>query len=252
MRALALFILLLVSSQLLGPAHASGGKPKFGPNAVPLLERTTYLREASAPDFWKLDLFYVSQQTSSGCSVASITMAINFLLGLPGGTEERIVTQTLLLTKIGNAGWASDVAEGGSGVTFAEFVSVVHESLAAFRLQDHVVEIVRPVDDSPETLASLRQTLSANEAGNQDIVLVYFDQGVLTGVWDGPHISPIAAYDQETRQVLIMDVDREWYVPYWTSDSKLLEAMRRPAPAEHGWLAGETGGLVWIKPRSSP
>jgi hypothetical protein len=24
--------------------------------------------------------------------------------------------------------------------------------------------------------------------------------------------------------------------------------MLRPAPAEHGPLAGETGGLIWIKP----
>ena len=83
-------------------------------------------------------------------------------------------------------------------------------------------------------LQRLRQALAANVASDQGVVLVYFDQGVLTGDWDGPHISPIAAYDQENGQVLIMDVDREWYVPYWTSDTKLLEAMRRPAPAEHG------------------
>jgi hypothetical protein len=94
----------------------------------------------------------------------------------------------------------------------------------------------------------VQQALATNEASDQDIVLVYFNQGVLTGDWDGPHISPVAAYDQGTRQVLIMDVDREWYVPYWTMDTKLLEAMLRPAPAEHGRLAGETGGLVWIKP----
>jgi hypothetical protein len=43
-------------------------------------------------------------------------------------------------------------------------------------------------------------------------------------------------------------VDREWYIPYWSPAEKLLEAMLRPAPAEHGPLAGETGGLVWIKP----
>jgi Phytochelatin synthase len=41
---------------------------------------------------------------------------------------------------------------------------------------------------------------------------------VLTGDWDGPHISPIGAYDRDARQVLIMDVDREWYVPYWSPD----------------------------------
>ena len=50
-------------------------------------------------------------------------------------------------------------------------------------------------------------------APNGDIVLVYFDQGVLTGDWDGPHISPIATYDVDLRHVLIMDVDRQWLFP---------------------------------------
>ena len=127
---------------------------------------------------------------------------------------------------------------------------MVKESLTTFRLQDYVIEIIRPTDNAPETFASLRQALAMNEASDQDILIVYFNQGVLTGDWDGPHISPIAAYDQETRQVLIMDVDREWYVPYWTSDTELLKAMLRRAPAEHGRLAGQTGGLVWIKPAS--
>ena len=89
---------------------------------------------------------------------------------------------------------------------------------------------------TPETLASLRQALATNEASDQDIVLVYFNQGVLTGDWDGPHISPIAAYDKQTRQVLIMDVDREWYVPYWTTDTKLLEAMA-PSGSGRAWPA---------------
>ena len=247
-----IFLVSLLSSLLLTPALALEGKPKFGPNAVPILEQTDCLRAAPAPDYWKLSPFYLSQATSSDCSVASVTMAINFMLGLPTGAEQPIVTPWLLLKKIGNAGWREEIGKGGSGVTFAEFVSVVKESLASFRLQDHVIEIIRPADDAPETLASLRHVLATNEASDQDIVLVYFNQGVLTGDWDGPHISPIAAYNQQTRQVLIMDVDREWYVPYWTSDSKLLEAMLRPAPAAHGRLAGETGGLVWIKPASLP
>jgi hypothetical protein len=76
---LALFVLLLAASLLPGPAHASGGKPKFGPDAMPVLEQNGYLRAAPALDFWKLSPFYVSQQTSSGCSVASMAMAINFL-----------------------------------------------------------------------------------------------------------------------------------------------------------------------------
>jgi Phytochelatin synthase len=241
----------LLANLLLRPALAFEGKPKFGPNAVPILEQTAYLRTAPAPDYWKLSPFYLSQVTASDCSVATITMAINFMLGLPAGAQEPIVTQAVLLTKIGDAGWRKAIVKGGSGVTFAEFVSVVKESLARFRLQDHVIEIIRPTDNTSETIAKLGQVLATNEASDQDIVLAYFNQGVLTGDWDGPHISPIAAYNQETRQVLIMDVDREWYVPYWATDTKLLEAMLRPAPAAHGRLAGQTGGLVWIKTASS-
>lgn len=67
--------------------------------------------------------------------------------------------------------------------------------------------------------------LAANEASGSDLLLAYFNQGVLTGDWDGPHISPIGAYNQNTGQVLIMDVDRDWYVPYWSSDEKLQEAL---------------------------
>src|SRR5512134_2383951 len=88
----------MLASLLLRPALAFEGKPKFGPNAVPILAQTAYLRTAPAPDYWKLSPFYVSQTTSSDCSVATVTMAINFMLGLPGGAEEPIVTPALLLT----------------------------------------------------------------------------------------------------------------------------------------------------------
>ena len=88
--------------------------------------------------------------------------------------------------------------------------------------------------------------LPDNERSDTDIALVYYNQGVVTGDYDGPHISPLGAYDAEGRRVLIMDVDRQWYGPYWTSDETLLDAMLRPAPPEHGILAGETGGVVRV------
>jgi hypothetical protein len=89
--------------------------------------------------------------------------------------------------------------------------------------------------------------LAASAASDLDLVLACFNQGVLTGDRDGPRISPIGACDALTGRVLIMDVDREWYIPYWASDGGLLEAMLRPAPAKHGPLAGETGGLVRLR-----
>ena len=109
--------------------------------------------------------FYVSQTTSSDCSVASITMATSFMLGLPAGAEEPIVTQSLLLKKIVDARWAKDVANGGSGVSFRIRLGG-ERSLATFHLQDHVMEIIRPTDDMLEALASLRQALATNEASD--------------------------------------------------------------------------------------
>lgn len=232
------------------PTVAFEGKPKLGPEAVPITQQTEYLRTAPAPDYWKLSPFYVPQQTSSACSLASVAMVLNALRGLPARSDQRLVTQSILLKKMSQAKWTKQVAEGGSGVTLNGLVALVQQSLARFQLRDDDVEVIRPADAQPETLARLRQILSDNEASDRDVILVYFNQGVVTGDWDGPHVSPIGAYDAHTGQVLILDVDREWYVPYWTADTQLLKAMLRPAPAKHGPLAGETGGLIWIRPHT--
>ena len=239
---------LLLAGLWAEPVLALKGKPKLGPEAVPITQQTDYLRTAPAPDYWKLSPFYVPQQTSSACSLASVVMALHALRGLPARSDERLITQSALLKKVAQAACVKPVAEGGSGVTFDGLVALVKKSLARFQLRDYGVEVIRPGDEQPETLARLRQALADNEASDRDVILVYFNQGVVTGDWDGPHVSPIGAYDASTGQVLILDVDREWYVPYWTADAQLLKAMLRPAPAEHGPLAGETGGLIWIRP----
>jgi len=135
-------------------------------------------------------------------------------------------------------------------VTWNEFVGYVQAGLAAYGIAADI-EVFKPEDDSPATVARLRELLTSNQASDRDILLVYFDQGVLTGDWDGPHISPIAAYDSEQRRVLILDVDRQWYIPYWSSDDKLLAAMLRPAPPDMGVLKGQTGGIVRVAVRST-
>jgi Phytochelatin synthase len=247
MRRTMVPLLALLLGLAVAPAAALEGKPKLGPDAVPITARIDYLRAAPAPDYWKLSGFYVPQFTSSACSVASVAMAVNFARGLPVEAEEPIVTQTALLEAVGDQTWAEQGAEGGEGVTFAEFIAVLEESLQSYGIEDYAIEVIRPADASAASLAEVRRALAANEASADDLILMYFNQGVLTGDWDGPHISPIGAYDQNAQQALIMDVDREWYIPYWSPDEKLLEAMLRPAPAEHGPLAGETGGLVWIR-----
>ncbi|SMF47533.1 Phytochelatin synthase [Tistlia consotensis] len=245
--ALALVVGLVLA---LAPARADSqapAKPKFGPDAVPFYAAPDYLRSHAAPDWWALSGFYVPQQTSSACSLAAIVTVLNAFRGLPASAEEPIVTQAALLEKTGDEGWTAKVVEEGDGITFADLPVYLDESLKAYGLSGYAIEVVRPTADTPEELARLQALLAENEASADDFLLVYFNQGVLTGDWDGPHVSPVGAYDAGSGRVLLLDVDREWYVPYWSSAEKLLQAMLRPAPADQGVLAGQTGGLVRLK-----
>ena len=240
------FVALLVAAASL--ARADDPRPKFGPDAVPIGTSHDYLRGQPAPDYWALSPYYEGQSTDSACSLAAIAMLVNALRGLPPLGTDPLVTQKGMLAAAASPDWSGETAEGGSGVTWRAFVGYVSRSLEAYGI-DAEVEVLKPADNSPATLNDVRRLLAVNEESDRDIVLVYFNQGVLTGDWDGPHISPIGAYDAARRRVLIMDVDRQWYVPYWSSDEKLVEAMLRPAPRTFGALAGETGGLVRVRKR---
>jgi hypothetical protein len=243
-RVAGLCLGIWLASAAVGTISADTTKSKFSPDALPLPQAVDYLRQHEAPDYWALSVYYVPQATSSACSVASIAMVINALRGLPSEATEALVTQAALLERVGDDVWRQQTAEGGDGVTVAELIEALQTSLQAYGLGDVQVEVLHPDDGSPATLERMRDLLSANERSSQDVVLAYFNQGVLTGDWDGPHIAPIGAYDAQRHQILIFDVDRQWYVPYWSGDDKLLAALLRPAPAKHGVLAGQTGSLI--------
>ncbi len=220
-------------------------KPKFGPDAVPVTVDNAYLKKADAPDYWAMAPFYLPQQTSSACSLASVAVAVNTLRGLPPKSDDKLVTQNGLLETVGLDKWRDQAKEEGEGVTFADFETVTQSAFKSYNI-GYSYASAQPGKNEAATLERFREVLKANEASANDVVMVYFNQGVVTGDWDGPHISPIGAYDEQKDRVLVMDVDREWYVPYWTQVGTLYMAMRKPAPADQGVLAGETGGWVHV------
>ncbi|PTQ75193.1 phytochelatin synthase family protein [Celeribacter persicus] len=222
--------------------------PKLGPNAIPVTQATEYLRSAPAPDYWAFAEFVKPQFTTSACGVASVTAAINGLAGLPANAEDTVMTQPDLLEAVGDAHWSEISAEGGDGVMFDELVTYATEALPVAGLEGYAVSIFKPTDNSAESLATLRHWLALNEESADDAMLVYFNQGVVTGDWDGPHVSVIGAYDAAKDAVLILEVDQEWYIPYWTPAPVLLEAMLKPTSDEHGVLEGQTGGFVRLAP----
>ena len=222
------------------PALADDPLPKLGPLAVPITAETGHLRQSPAPDFWAFHPFVRPQFTSSACGIASVTAALNGLRGLPPLAETEIPDQPALLAAIGDPLWEGLTAEGGDGITFAQLGELARAGAAALGLEIEVASL--PAADTSD--AELRAALAANEATAEDVLLVYFNQGVVTGDWDGPHVALVGAFDVATDRVLILEVDQAWYIPYWTPVATLLEAMRRPTSAEHGPLEGETGGVV--------
>lgn len=237
--------LLLWAACAAGPASAQQDdkKPKFGPDAVPITRSVDFVRTTPAPDYWALSPYYVPQTTGASCSVASVAMMLNALRGLPGLASERLVTAKQLLDRLDDDHWRDATADDGEGISFGELITYVRRSLSAYGI-DAEVEVWRPRDTSPATLAELRRILSDNERSADDIILLAFDQGTLTGDIGLGHIAPLGAYDPVGKRALVMDPDRAWYVPYWTSDARLLEAMLKPDRADP-----EGSGLIRVRSR---
>jgi hypothetical protein len=82
------------------------------------------------------------------------------------------------------------------------------------------------------TLAELRTIIETNEASADDFVIVHFLKDRLTDDPGCPcaHISPIGAYDAASGRVLVLDIDREYYGPYWVSVEQLLIAVSASTP----------------------
>lgn len=244
--------LALLACVAAGPAVAQDEAPlpKLGPNATPMTQATDFLRQSPAPDFWAFSEFVKPQYTTSACSIAAVTAAVNGLNGLPANAEDTVLTQPGLLELVGSEEWTALSAEGGDGVRFDQLESFTRAAVESLGMDGDIVTAFHPDSASEENLATTRAMLAANEASADDVLMVYFNQGVVTGDWDGPHVSVIGAYDAEADKVLILEVDQEWYIPYWTPVPVLLEAMVKPTSAEHGVLEGETGGFVRIGPAS--
>jgi len=218
---------------------------KLGPNAISIATDTDYLRASPAPDYWAFSPFTKPQFTTSACSIATVTAAINGIKGQPEWASQTILRQPELLELTASAEWSSLSAEGGDGVKFQQLADFTSLALSATEL-DRTTTVFHPRAADDAARIEMMQMLTDNEATADNAIMVYFNQGVVTGDWDGPHISLIGAYDAAQERVLILEVDQEWYIPYWTSVDVLLEAIVKPTSAEHGPLEGETGGFVMI------
>jgi len=238
MRTLLLSLLLLAGT-------AGAETPKYAPVngalAVPLSLDNAYFRNPSvqASDYWNLASFYVPQFNGAACSAASVSMALNALLNArrQRGDAEENITQEKLLEKVTGLKWkellSPEGLDGRHGLTLDQLAQASKEALAAYGAAGFTVSSAAVKGQSALGLENFRRALSGNEKSPADIMLLHFAQDTLTGAPGGPfaHISPVGAYDEKTRRVLIFDVDRQWYEPYWAADTQVYKAMAVKTPA---------------------
>lgn len=233
-----------------GTVAQGAALPEFPDETVPAFSENDYLFQSGAADYWTLSEYYWPQSTNCGCSATSVTMALNALRSRIA-PDEPALNEEDVIAAIGSLRWAERTAEDGGGVTMADLERILWASLERFEL-DGSVQAIAPDPADATTLESLRDALAQNETSPDSIMLAYYNQAVVTGDPDGGlHVSPIGAFNAEDDRVLLMDVDRECHVPYWTSTETLLAALVTPDPKECGALANETGGCLLISASSA-
>lgn len=225
----------------------AGEAPKYAEGTVPLHKDHAYLQKNVAPDFWFINSHYVGQFNDYSCSAASVVAVVNALLSANNRDAVESfqnLKQQEVIKKVKSLPWEELVGEKGHngkhGLTIAELQSVTKEALGIAGLNNYQVAL-RQFEKNE--LNVLKMILEENEKSADDIVMIHFIQDILTGAKGGPypHISIIGAYDKQRARVLIMDVDRAWYVPYWAPVEKLFEAVNTPT------VRFGKGGLVIVR-----
>lgn len=253
-RRVSLFCLAIIiayAGLALAAPDATSGPPKYGPAgapyAVPLWQSPEYFQSAKhpAPDFWKLITHYTGQESAIYCSVAAVTIVLNAITRTSRDlrANDANFQQSKLLDDVKAAHWKERLTdkgwEGRKGLTLAELEDVVADTFKIYGIKGWTVTRRSFTNATPGALGELRMILEANEASADDFVILHFLQDKLTDDPGGPypHISPVGAYDAASGRVLVLDVDREYYGPYWVSAERLLTALCAKTPTfGHGGL----------------
>jgi len=209
-------------------------KPKYGPEATPLSLSFDYFQNPthSAHQFWNLIPYYLPQRQPNSCSVASVTMFMNAARaaqishgGASLNSEDKLVTEEILLQKVQHPAWKTFLKQAGKGVTLDELGTLVEASLKAYGIPFKKIEVIHANQASEASRKKLHEVLVSFAGNKSQYLLGNFTQGVYTGDANVGHISPLAAYDTEKKRVLVLDSDREWYEPYWVSEETLFRGM---------------------------
>jgi glutathione gamma-glutamylcysteinyltransferase len=200
----------------------------------------------------------VTQSEPSYCSLSSLAMVLNALNHDPRKTWKgvwRWVSEESLFcdSKRVQCGHSQEKIKSG-GMNFGDF-----EALQV--CQPRIVIQSFPVtDENPAPFRSL--VIRSCQATKHDSFLISnFSRAVLDQTGDG-HFSPIGGYHAPSDSVLILDVARFKYPPYWVTVELLWKAMRaidQQSQRSRGYflissqyMSSPSSSLPLTSPSSSP
>ena len=187
-------------------------------------------------DYFPLSMQFETQDNLAYCGVASMVMVLN-ALAVPAPEAPQFRTNRFTQANFFNhpqtqkVMTAAEVAK--SGMTL-EQLSQLLESYPVETTVYHGGDV---------TLDEFRALVVKNLEEPKNFVLVNYLRRAI-GQERGGHISPIAAYHEQTDRFLILDVSRYKYPPIWVKASELWQAM-----ATVDSVSDRTRGFVLISPQ---
>lgn len=176
------------------------------------------LTSRSREDFFPLSMQFVTQNNQAYCGVASIIMVLNSL-GInapeaPQYSPYRLFTQDNFFNNEKTKAIIAPEVVARQGMTLDELGGLI----ASYGVK---VEVHHASDTS---LAEFRKQVAENLKQKGNYVIVNYLRKEI-GQERGGHISPLAAYNEQTDRFLIMDVSRYKYPPVWVKTADLWKAM---------------------------
>lgn len=187
-------------------------------------------------DYFPLSMQFVTQSNQAYCGVASSIMVLNALSipapEAPGFGQYHVFTQDNFFNAQTQKVIATEVV-ARQGMTL-EQLSKLLESYPVKAEVHHGGDV---------SLEEFRRLVSKNLQEPGNFVLVNYLRKAI-GQEAGGHISPVAAYNDQTDRFLILDVSRYKYPPIWVKAEELWKAT-----ATVDRVSGKTRGFVLVSSR---
>ncbi len=184
------------------------------------------MNEGNMESFFALSEQFITQSDPAFCSLSSLAMVLNALNYDPKRVWKgswRWVSEEMLQCEAPAVCCHSLAKIKSNGMDFAEFVSLA--ACHNVQIQSWRAESSNP--DKTSNLFEFRKAIQKISSSDkaESFMIVNFSRKFLGQTGDG-HYSPIGGYHQQRDLVLIMDVARFKYPPYWVSLSSMWNSMR--------------------------